>query len=305
MRRMVLLLAVGFLAGCATANKSDADLGIPGWDRASQILQCRVAVYQALRAREAGNAEDVTTPSCIAQLGANKDAERATIELLRLLVRFGEDPAGNVAPLVAFARERVEASDEDRMTALETAAYQLRSQGETCSAATLLAKAAAAGWLGQETNSDRRVATAGALSACEAEDPKQAARLLKAGFPRPPYREALPVHRPMPQMPLTAARKGLSGFVELRLAIDEKGVPRNVEVTESVPAGVFDASSVATAKRFRYLPAFEGGHPIAVEGVSYTFTFIMGDRLASLPLERFKALLRAYYKQQGKTPSGG
>ena len=70
------------------------------------------------------------------------------------------------------------------------------------------------------------------------------------------------LHREMPVYPVLARRVGKEGRVVLRLTIDEKGSLINIEVIENAGYGFTDAA-IAAVKRSTFLPAKEGGKPIA------------------------------------------
>ncbi|MBU6160683.1 MAG: TonB family protein [Myxococcales bacterium] len=64
--------------------------------------------------------------------------------------------------------------------------------------------------------------------------------------------------------PAEALALQMEGFVRLRLRIDEDGRVQEVRVLEAVPSGVFDASAVEDARRWRFSPALHNGEAVEV-----------------------------------------
>ena len=62
-----------------------------------------------------------------------------------------------------------------------------------------------------------------------------------------------------PLYPMSAQRKGIEGYVTLRLTIDEAGKVQDVLVVDSEPIGVFERSAREAARRFEFEPARVGG----------------------------------------------
>ncbi len=62
----------------------------------------------------------------------------------------------------------------------------------------------------------------------------------------------LPIKRMEPRYPVDAARKGLFGYVTLRLLVDEEGKVAAVDTLDSYPKNVFEKNSIAALKQWRY-----------------------------------------------------
>ena len=58
-----------------------------------------------------------------------------------------------------------------------------------------------------------------------------------------------------PIYPISARRKGIEGYVILRINIDASGRVKDVFVVDSEPMGVFERSARDAAKRFEFAPA--------------------------------------------------
>lgn len=69
-----------------------------------------------------------------------------------------------------------------------------------------------------------------------------------------------------PVYPETARRRGQTGWVKLRLMIDEYGKVKEAEVVEASPAGVFDAATLQAFEQARFEPARKQGRPVRYEG---------------------------------------
>ncbi|EWH12324.1 TonB family protein [Catenovulum agarivorans DS-2] len=73
-----------------------------------------------------------------------------------------------------------------------------------------------------------------------------------------------PIVRVAPRYPAKAARNGVIGHVALKFVINEYGAVTNVEVTESMPEGVFDREAIKAVSKWKYKPAIIDGAPVKV-----------------------------------------
>jgi protein TonB len=71
-----------------------------------------------------------------------------------------------------------------------------------------------------------------------------------------------PVARIEPVYPSEARRRGVEGWVKLKILIDEFGVVREIGVEEGSPPGLFDHSALEAFGQSRYLPARKDGRPV-------------------------------------------
>ncbi|TCS72628.1 protein TonB [Sulfuritortus calidifontis] len=69
-----------------------------------------------------------------------------------------------------------------------------------------------------------------------------------------------------PIYPEAARRRGQTGWVKLRLMIDEYGQVKEAEVIEASPPGVFDAAALQAFEPARFEPARRQGRPVRYEG---------------------------------------
>ncbi|RPE74806.1 M56 family metallopeptidase [Vulcaniibacterium tengchongense] len=67
---------------------------------------------------------------------------------------------------------------------------------------------------------------------------------------------------PAPKYPADALAAKVSGKVVLLIDLDANGVPTQVQVERSEPAGVFDAAAVSAARQWRFEPSRENGRAV-------------------------------------------
>ncbi|MCU0975090.1 MAG: energy transducer TonB [Steroidobacteraceae bacterium] len=104
-------------------------------------------------------------------------------------------------------------------------------------------------------------------------------RLPPAAEPRELRRRfdfSLPDSPPRPQsasllaaapLPSVACQERLSGWVRLEVDADAEGRILAARVVAAEPAGLFDATALAIARRSRIAPAWRDGHPVAATGL--------------------------------------
>ena len=73
---------------------------------------------------------------------------------------------------------------------------------------------------------------------------------------------AIPLFRVKPDYPISAARKGTSGFIVADLIITDDGEVEEISILESVPLGVFDKKGEKAIKKWQYKPAQLNGMPV-------------------------------------------
>jgi TonB family protein len=86
--------------------------------------------------------------------------------------------------------------------------------------------------------------------------------------------------RKEPRYPMAAARKNLSGYVSMRLLIDEAGEVVALDTLNSFPAGVFDEAARDAVKKWQYQRADH--KTVATTSISFS----LGD-LQAAPLEQW------------------
>lgn len=73
----------------------------------------------------------------------------------------------------------------------------------------------------------------------------------------------VPIETPSPRYPTRALRRGESGEVLLRIQVDARGIPAQVDVASSSGSRDLDRAAVAAAQRWRFRPAMRDGAPVA------------------------------------------
>lgn len=90
--------------------------------------------------------------------------------------------------------------------------------------------------------------------------------------PRPEVRGGEALHVTAPEYPRRARMRGLQGSVTAEFTIDRDGRVRDIEITDSAPAGVFDRAVNEAVGEWRFRPLLKDGEAIA-RRVSKQFEF--------------------------------
>ncbi len=83
----------------------------------------------------------------------------------------------------------------------------------------------------------------------------------------------LPIMKVAPKYPRRALNRGIRGYVVVEFAVTEEGSVETPIVVESSPKGIFDRAAIDAALLFRYVPTYEQGRAVRVEGVRNKMTF--------------------------------
>lgn len=85
---------------------------------------------------------------------------------------------------------------------------------------------------------------------------------------------AIPLKVKTPKYPRRAAIEGIQGWTRFTFDLDKKGIPRNIRLIESIPAGIFDRDSIRAVKRWKFKPAKDhDGNFIAQHNMDYKMEF--------------------------------
>lgn len=84
--------------------------------------------------------------------------------------------------------------------------------------------------------------------------------------------ELIPMVQTKPTYPKNAKRMGVEGVVKVSLEVNEAGEVQNIEILESNPEGVFDASVRKALLRWKFRPKTVDGRAVPQTGV-LTLTF--------------------------------
>jgi len=74
-----------------------------------------------------------------------------------------------------------------------------------------------------------------------------------------------------PQYPYSAKTNNIEGKVTLRFVVTTDGTPRDAEVIESSPEGVFEESALKSVERSQFKPGTMAGKPV---GTAMNLTFV-------------------------------
>ncbi|HEY7774325.1 MAG TPA: TonB family protein [Marinagarivorans sp.] len=90
---------------------------------------------------------------------------------------------------------------------------------------------------------------------------------------------AFPVARLMvaPDYPLTAARSGIEGYVDVRFDVSKTGATMNAEIIASEPEKIFDKSALRAIERWKFMPYESNGEVIEFYGMSRRLLFKLED----------------------------
>lgn len=75
-------------------------------------------------------------------------------------------------------------------------------------------------------------------------------------------RRAEPLSLPDIEYPQQALASGMAGRVTLRLLIDRRGLLRNAEIVEAIPAGIFEEVALSAVHSLSFRPALRDGQPV-------------------------------------------
>lgn len=113
----------------------------------------------------------------------------------------------------------------------------------------------------------------------EGESEQSTKHCLAIGSMRPwqESQEQTPLYRVPPKYPISAARRGKEGWVQIAFTVDEYGFVTEPKVLDSRGGVGFEKSSLKTLKKWRYAPKFVDGKAVAAESrVQLDFTLNKG-----------------------------
>lgn len=82
-----------------------------------------------------------------------------------------------------------------------------------------------------------------------------------------------PIVKISPIYPPLAQSRGIEGYCLVEYTVTITGSTKDVVVIDAEPTGVFDRTSIAAAKKFKYRPRVVDGEPIEVHGVRNLFRY--------------------------------
>lgn len=85
--------------------------------------------------------------------------------------------------------------------------------------------------------------------------------------------EYLPIVKAAAVYPRRAQLRGITGYCVVEYTVTTSGATRDPSPVECSPPGVFEASAVRAALKFKYKPRVIGGQPVEVAGVRNRFVY--------------------------------
>jgi protein TonB len=79
--------------------------------------------------------------------------------------------------------------------------------------------------------------------------------------------EIMPIVRILPQMPRSAAMKGIEGYVKVRFTVTKSGSTSNVKIVEAKPPRIFNRAAKKSILKWKYKPQISNGKPIEIEQI--------------------------------------
>lgn len=89
-------------------------------------------------------------------------------------------------------------------------------------------------------------------------------------------RGSKPIKTVAPEYPLSAARRGLEGWVEVMFTIEKDGTTSD-HLAYFSSGGVFVDSALEAVRKFQFYPTLVNEKPVAVYGVTYRFIYELHD----------------------------
>ena len=83
----------------------------------------------------------------------------------------------------------------------------------------------------------------------------------------------LPIVQVAAVYPRRAQLRGITGYCVVEYTVTTSGATRDPAPVECSPPGVFEASAVRAALKFKYKPRVIGGQPVEVAGVRNRFVY--------------------------------
>ena len=85
--------------------------------------------------------------------------------------------------------------------------------------------------------------------------------------------DARPIVRSQPRYPISAARDGIEGWVQLEFTIDSSGTVKDVKVTDSQPKRVFDSEAKRALRKWKYKPQMVDGRATDLPNMQVVLDF--------------------------------
>ena len=85
--------------------------------------------------------------------------------------------------------------------------------------------------------------------------------------------------RIQPQYPVTAARDGIEGWVQLAFDVNELGGVINIRIIDSYPKRIFDKEARKALRRWKYQPRVDEGKAMIQKDMFVQLDFKMDNNI--------------------------
>lgn len=82
-----------------------------------------------------------------------------------------------------------------------------------------------------------------------------------------------PVSEVAPEYPVSAFKRGHTGWAVVKYTVNEEGRAENLEIVSSEPARVFDRAAIKAIAQTRFEVTTESGQPVTVDNQFKKFVF--------------------------------
>ncbi len=85
--------------------------------------------------------------------------------------------------------------------------------------------------------------------------------------------DVIPMVRVNPQYPISAAERGIEGWVIVRFTITTAGTVKDAAVIDAKPGSIFNRAALRAIRKWKYKPKIVGGKAVERPGVTVRLTF--------------------------------
>ncbi len=89
--------------------------------------------------------------------------------------------------------------------------------------------------------------------------------------------DAIPLVRVNPLYPITAAERGIEGWVSVEFSISETGAVKDAKIVDSNPGSIFNRAALRAISKWKYKPKIVDGVPVERHGIKVKLTFELDD----------------------------
>ena len=85
--------------------------------------------------------------------------------------------------------------------------------------------------------------------------------------------DVIPMVRVNPQYPISAAERGIEGWVLVRFSITTSGTVKDAKVIDAKPSAIFNRAALRAIRKWKYKPKIVDGKPVERRGVTVRLNF--------------------------------